>query len=154
VLDGGDTFVETDHDLRGRGRGRTMRTVGEVMTSGVLTIDRDTRVSVVAGILEDERIGGAPLTDVTGSIVGIVTKSDIVHFEFVGGDPIEARVHEIASPRPIKIDASRPLAEAAQMMLEEQVHRLIVVDGESAVGILTSMDFVALSLESEQNGRS
>jgi CBS domain-containing protein len=131
-----------------------MRTVGETMTSNVRTIERDTHVSVVAGILDDEDIGGAPLVDAIGALVGIVTKSDIVHFESVGGDPIEARVHEIASPHPLTIDVSSPLADAARTMVEKQVHQMIVLDGEAVVGILTSMDFVALALESDDYGGS
>jgi CBS domain-containing protein len=123
-----------------------MPTVREVMTADLRMIERDKRVSAVAGILDDENIGAAPLVDETGSIVGIVTKSDIVHFEFVGGDPIEARVSEIASPHPVTIDADRAASEAAKIMLKKQLHQLLVVDGEEVIGIITSMDFVALAV--------
>ena len=122
-----------------------MPTVREVMTADLRLIERDKRVSAVAGILDQEKIGAAPLVDETGSIVGIVTKSDIVHFEFVGGDPIEARISEIASPHPVTIEADRAASEAAKIMLENQIHHLLVIDGEEVIGIITSMDFVALA---------
>ena len=123
-----------------------MRTILDMMSPNVRTIECDAFVSVVAGILDAEKIGGAPLVDEEGAIVGVISKSDIVHFEYVGGDPIEARVSEIASPHLITIDVSSPLADAAQKMLEEHVHRLIVIDGEAVVGVLSSLDFVALAL--------
>jgi len=131
-----------------------MRTIREMMTPNLRTIQRDTLVSEVAGIFELEKIGGAPLIDEDGNVVGLVSKSDIVHFEFVGGDPFEARAWEIASPHLLTIDVSSPLADAARKMLEEHVHRLMVVDGETQVGILTSLDFVALALEGDESGRN
>lgn len=131
-----------------------MRTIREVMTPNVRTIQRNALISEIAGVFELEKIGGAPLVDEDGNIVGLVSKSDIVHFEFVGGDPFEARAFEIASPHVLTIDVSSPLADAARKMLEEHVHRLMVVDGEAPVGILTSLDFVALALEGEENGGS
>jgi CBS domain-containing protein len=121
-----------------------------MMTSNIRTVERDKRVSAVAGILDGENIGAMPIVDEAGSIVGIVTTSDIVHFDSVGGDPTEARVHEIASPRPIELEVSSSLADAARLMLERHVHHLIVVEDEAMVGILTSMDFVALALKSER----
>ena len=130
-----------------------MPMVREIMTPNFRTVERNLSVSEVAGIFEAEKIGGAPLVDGDGNIVGLVSKSDIVHFEFVGGDPFQARVSEIASPRVLTVDASCPLADAARKMLEEHVHRLMVVDGEAYVGILTSMDFVALALEADEIGR-
>ncbi len=128
-----------------------MRTVREIMSPDVRTIHRDTFVSEAAGIFDREKIGGAPLVDMNGTVVGIVSKSDIIHFEFVGGDPIEARVWEIASAHVLTIDVASTLADAARKMIENQVHRLIVVDGDERVGILTSMDFVALALADAEN---
>jgi CBS domain-containing protein len=132
-------------------RGAHMRTIREIMTPNVRTIPANTLVSEVAGIFELEKIGGAPLVDEDGNIVGLVSKSDIVHFEFVGGDPYEARVWEIASPHLLTIDVSSPLVDAARKMLEEHVHRLMVVDGEEPVGMLTSLNFVSLALDADES---
>jgi CBS domain-containing protein len=129
-----------------------MRTIREIMTPNVRTIERNTLISEVAGIFDLEKIGGAPMVDEDGNIVGLVSKSDIVHFEFIGGDPFEVRACEIATSQLLTIDVSSPLADAAHKMLEEHVHRLLVVDGEAPVGILTSLDFVALALEGDESG--
>ena len=50
----------------------------------------------------------------------------------------------MSSP-PITVRRLTPLAEAARLMRERSVHRLVVVDErDRAMGVLSSMDFVAL----------
>ena len=130
-----------------------MRTVQDIMTATLCSIPRDTHVSEVAGILERERISGAPLVDEFNRMVGIISQTDIVHLDFVGGDPYEARASEIASPHVITIDQSASLRDAAAIMIREQVHRLVAMDGERRVGIISSFDFVALVSEGELGGQ-
>jgi CBS domain-containing protein len=117
------------------------------MSRCVQTIHRDTYVSEVAGIFDVERIGAAPLVSEGGDTVGIITKSDITRFDYVGGDPYTARAWEIANPEPSTIEASAPLEQAARMMSEDRIHHLIVVEGDAIVGILSSLDFVTLFAE-------
>ncbi len=117
------------------------------MTQSVQTIHRDTYVSEVAGIFDVERISAAPLVSEAGGFVGIITKSDITRFDYVGGDPYSARAWEIANPDPSTIEASASLEEAAQTMSDNRIHHLIVVEKGVIVGILSSLDFVKLYSE-------
>lgn len=106
-------------------------------------IHRETTIAEVAGILDCEGISGAPLINDAGDVVGMVSKSDIVHFEFVGGDPFMGQVWEIGKTRIKSIPEHATAKEAAQIMLLEHIHRLLVVDADGeAVGMLTSFDFV------------
>ena len=112
-------------------------------------VHKDTVISEVAGIFEAEKISGAPLVDDTGEVVGMITKSDIVHFEFVGGDPFVGRAWEIARRRIKTIREDASIKEAAQAMLEDHIHRLMVVDDEDEpIGMLTSFDYVRHIAES------
>ncbi|MCA8922059.1 MAG: CBS domain-containing protein [Planctomycetes bacterium] len=112
-------------------------------------IHRNTVIAEVAGILDSEEISGAPLIDDSGEVVGLVSKSDIVHFEFIGGDPYQARVWEIGRTRLKTIAEDAKAKEAAQLMLMNHIHRLLVVDADgSPVGMLTSFDFVRHVAES------
>jgi CBS domain-containing protein len=124
-----------------------MQSIREIMTESVCTIHRDKLVCEVEGIFIEHEISGAPLVDADGRIVGIISKSDIIHFDFTGGDPNEARAWEIASPRVITVDASVSVAEAARKLLDEHIHRLVVTDGERTVGVVSSLDFVKLILD-------
>lgn len=127
-----------------------MQSIREIITESVFTVHRDKLVCEVEGIFVTHEISGAPLVDSNGRMVGIISKSDIIRFDFTGGDPNEARAWEIASPRVITIDASASVTEAARKMLAEHIHRLVVTDGEEIVGVVTALDFVKLVVEADE----
>jgi len=52
--------------------------VEDIMTAKVRTIEPDTPVSEIAEIMLDKRINRLPVVESGGSIVGIVTRADIV----------------------------------------------------------------------------
>ena len=51
-------------------------------------------------------------------------------------------VRDIMSERPVTVAADAPLAAAGKVMVDRHIHRLIVVDGEKPVGIVTALDIV------------
>jgi len=114
------------------------------MSPVVCTIPRATLVCEVEGILVAKRISGAPLVDNAGKVVGIISKSDIVRFDFTGGNPAEAAAWEIASPSVITVPPSCTLTAAAQLMLEKHIHRLLVSHDGEIVGLVSALDFVRL----------
>ncbi len=119
-----------------------MLLVRDIMTSKVRTLHRDTVISDVEKVFLTNKISGAPLVDDTGTAVGFVSKSDISRFDSTGDDPFYARAHEIANPNVITAEPSASIMEAAQLMLDEHVHHLVVMDGQDIVGVLSAFDFV------------
>ena len=122
-----------------------MQRVRDIMTSTVRTLHRDTVVSDVENVFLTKKISGAPLVDDTGTAVGFISKSDISRFDLTGDDPFYARAHEIANPKVIATEPSASIAQAAQLMLSEHVHHLVVMDGQNIVGVLSAFDFVRVA---------
>ncbi len=125
--------------------------VSEIMTSNPRSMHRNTLVCVAAGILTSNSISAAPIVDDRGKITGMITKSDITRFDSTGDDPNYAKVHEIASPNLIRIDSSASVSAAAQKMLANQIHHLLVQENEMVIGILSSFDFVKLTANDLNN---
>lgn len=50
--------------------------VNEIMTQPVITIGEDTPLQEAARIMLQDRIGGIPVVDKNGNLVGIVTETD------------------------------------------------------------------------------
>ncbi len=124
-----------------------MQTVSEIMTPTVMAIHRDETIFQAEKIFVTQNISGAPISDGTGNLVGFVSKTDIIRFDSSGEDPTYTRLHEIASPKVVTINTSVPINEAAQKMLQEHIHHLVVMEGEDMVGLLSSFDFVRLAAE-------
>lgn len=119
-----------------------MQLVRDIMTSTVRTLHRDTVICDVEKAFLKSNISGAPIVDDLGTVVGFVSKSDISRFDSTGDDPFYARAYEIANPKVIKIEPSASVEAAAQLMLHEHLHHLVVMDGQTVVGVLSAFDFV------------
>lgn len=121
-----------------------MRLVRDHMTSQIQTLHHETVVCDVEKTFLKSNISGAPLVDDSESVVGFVSKSDISRFDSTGDDPFYARACEIANPRVITVESSESIEVAAQRMLNEHVHHLVVMDGQTIAGMLSAFDFVRL----------
>ncbi len=71
--------ILSDRDLLLEGFGHTVttKTVQDVMSHPVLTVDQNTEIHLLAKILLKERIGALPITN-NKTIIGIITRSDIL----------------------------------------------------------------------------
>jgi len=121
-----------------------MRLVRDYMTSQIQTLHHETVVCDVEKAFLKSNISGAPLVDDSESVVGFVSKSDISRFDSTGDDPFYTRAYEIANPRVITVESSESIEVAAQRMLNEHVHHLVVMDGQTIAGMLSAFDFVRL----------
>jgi len=74
-----------------------------------------------------------------------LTADDISSFHVV--EPPEATVQEIMTPMIFKVEADTPVREIAGIMIGGRIHRLLVVDRERIIGIVTTMDLLKLISE-------
>jgi CBS domain-containing protein len=139
----------------------------DIMTTEVITVAPETRVSDLAQTLSGKNIGGVPVVDADGALVGIVTQSDLVervqelqmppalnildlhvylqipsHLFQKVQKMLGATVADIMSPKPVTVSPDTPLPQIAALMEKQQVHTLPVVDGGKIVGIIGKMDLV------------
>jgi len=89
-------------------------------------------------------VGSLPVVH-NDRVVGVVTDRDLVVRVIAAGlDPDATHVVEIASDRPVTVEASTGLDEALQLMAEHQVRRLPVVENDRLVGVIAQADVARL----------
>ena len=146
----------------------TKNTVAAFMQTDVVTVTEGTSLGEVGRLLLERRVSGVPVVDRLKRPVGIVSLTDIVDStvnenrqfgdeklyyramahtaDGVGrGFHVDATMdaaETVMTPLVLRIDGRASIVAAARVMTQERVHRLIVVDGEKMVGIITSMDIV------------
>jgi len=128
--------------------------VADVMTIDPITVASDASIETAERLLRVNRIGGLPVVDADGNLVGVISQSDLL---LAASPSIEAairnrpsglRVGELMSSPAITIALATPVPEAARRMRDARVHRLVAVDdGGRPVGVLSAMDFVTLFAE-------
>lgn len=117
-------------------------TVKEVMTDGVIAIEKDSKVREAADMLRDEGIRGLVVVD-DGEAIGIVVCRDIVYqLVAAGGDPEEVDISEVMSTDLIVAEEEELLDDVAMAMVRNNVSRVPVVRNDMLVGIVTQSDIL------------
>ena len=147
----------------------SIRTVRTLMNPDVMTVADDMTTDELARYLVEREISGAPVVDSQGRLVGVVSMTDIGRHVAEPGDAERSgfsadeafgltpdvpgprmmegaavSVRDVMTPTVHVISATASAGEAARLMVEERVHRLVVTDGHDPVGIITSMDLLKM----------
>ena len=124
-----------------------MRVV-DVMTSDVITVNAGTTITEAARLMFRNRVSGLPVCDADSCLVGMITEADFLRLEVARhGDEMPSSVEtvgEVMTREVTTIDPHAELAEAAKVMVYQDVNRLPVVDDASRMlGIVSRLDVVA-----------
>ncbi len=119
--------------------------VKEVMQEDVITVRFNTPVKEVVKILRNEGISGVVVVDMVGEIMGVVSTLDIFKILGTQEEANSLVAEDIMTPFSINITPEDNLVEATSAMLENNIHRLIVVASPTRrrpIGIVTATDIV------------
>jgi CBS-domain-containing membrane protein len=115
----------------------------DIMTADVYALEVDASAEEAAWGLTRRHIGGAPVHDDKGALVGVLTKGDLVNPEPAQWIKGEATVADIMNPDVLTVLADDPALLIAIGMVQRKIHRVIVMDGNlRMVGIVTAFDIV------------
>lgn len=132
--------------------------VRDVMTADVRVIEATAGLRAAAAMLFTGRISGAPVVSGDGELVGVLSERDILakqapRVHGFGRRAAEERRRQDArtagdacSSPALVITPEAPLRQAAAVMLEHDVSRLVVVARGAIVGIITHHDVLAALL--------
>lgn len=115
-----------------------MRTVKEVMSSPVKTVESSLSAQEVISFFKVHNISGAPVVNEKGFAVGLVSRSDLVS----GTDLSDSTVADLMTPFVFEISPDEELLTVAKSMVDAKIHRVVVTEEGLPVGIVTSLDLV------------
>jgi CBS domain-containing protein len=124
--------------------------VRDVMSRDVQVASTDTSLVDAARLMRHQGIGFLPVVE-DGIVLGVVTDRDMVMRGIAEGRNIHmATVGEIMTPAMMWCYADEVLTEAAQMMEENHVRRLLVLDMNKRLVGLLSLDDLAAKMSSDR----
>ncbi len=117
--------------------------VYDVMTPDVIMVGPEASLAEAAQLMKEQDIGPLPVCD-SGQVFGMVTDRDIaVRAVAEGRDPKATRVREVMTPDVVCCFETDEVEEAARLMQEAQLRRLLVIDDDRRlVGIVSLADIV------------
>ena len=128
------------------GRARQQRSrkgrIADVMSADIRTIRPDDTVQQAAQLMSNDDTGVLPVTDEESRVVGMITDRDIaIRLASTAKDPAKTRVREIMSQEIQYCYEDEDVQHVADLMADEQLHRLPVMDRrQHLVGIVSIGD--------------
>lgn len=144
-----------------------MKKAVDIMTKNVITVQKDTTVVELANLLATRNIGGTPVVDAEGRLLGVVTESDLidqkkkVHIPTVltildsviyleSPDKMEkemlkmagSTVGDIYTENAETVSEETTLEDIATTMSEQNIHTLPVMRGDELVGVIGKKDII------------
>ncbi|HEX6255091.1 MAG TPA: CBS domain-containing protein [Euzebyales bacterium] len=131
---------------------RPRLSVGDVMTADPVVLYEDMPLRTAALLLYHFDVSGAPVRTTDGGLVGVLSESDVLAAECPPDVRLGRRAAQrraLGAARTVGEACGRPartvppdtdLAEAASMMWDDDIGRLVVVSGAEIVGIVSRHD--------------
>lgn len=124
--------------------------VHEVMTRGVITIERDASAAEAMKKMMDRRVTSL-LVERGGTLddYGIITRKDLIdNVVAAGGNPHEVKVKDIMSEPLLNINSNIRVENVARLMAKTGIRRFPVLDNGQVVGLVSNSDIIkAYALE-------
>jgi predicted transcriptional regulator len=143
-------------------------TAKTLMSHPVITLQPEMTCEEAIDILITHRIGGAPVVNRQGGLIGVLSLHDVLKsgmaFSASGGDyfsesvidrmlaqegfhleiPTQGFVSDFMTRQVFIAEPDTPVAELAQRMREQRIHRLIILDprNQKPVGIVSTFDLL------------
>jgi CBS domain-containing protein len=140
----------------------------DIMTHAVHSIRSDMDLREAMLELDERGISGAPVVDERGTLVGVVSQTDIViyylgrddelthegdyyHRASLSGETVKGfqvldtnvpRVTEVMSPVTVTAPPETSLRELAKLMVSREIHRVIITQGGDVVGVVSALDLL------------
>lgn len=122
------------------------RTVNQVMTHDPRSVAPDDTLQQAARLMREADTGALIVVE-GGEVRGIVTDRDIVVRAIADGrDPSSTKVADVATTSTVTVTPDQSASEAAQLMRENDIRRLVVVHDGRPAGIVSIGD-LAIELD-------
>ena len=122
----------------------TPKPIGEVMTRAVIFIHPDDSIKDAATKMKDQDVGLLPVCE-GDRVVGLLTDRDITIRGIAAGlNPEGTRIREVMSSGAISCFEDDDVSEAAHIMRDKQVRRLIVLNRDNRLAGLVSLGDIAV----------
>jgi CBS domain-containing protein len=125
--------------------------VKEVMTQGVECVRPDDNIAAAAQKMKDLDVGALPVCGDGDRLVGMLTDRDITVRATAGCcDPSGTCVRDAMTPDIVYVFDDQDVCEAARLMKEKQIRRLVVLNRDKRLVGIVSLGDLAVDARDEE----
>ena len=117
-----------------------MPQVRDLMVSSVVTIGPSTSVVDAARQMIQQEKGPLPIVEGDRPVAMVTDRDIVAHVVAEGRDPSSTTVDDVASHDLVTVGPDQDVDEARQLMDQHELDRILVVEGDRLVGIISEAD--------------
>jgi CBS domain-containing protein len=132
------------------------QTINDVMHKGLLVCSPETSLGKVAALLTEHHVHALLVAEEADQPLGIISDYDLLAGEWLSVDEESLNTMRKLTARDLmtspiaSIDVNTSVNEAAKLMADKRIHRMLVTDGGKPVGVISISDFVAAIAAQEE----
>ncbi len=115
--------------------------IGDVMSAEVMTVSPGLSIPELLNLMLITKHLGFPVKE-TGSIVGMVTLSDIQKVDHIDREAMQ--VKDIMTRDIVTLSKDTEIMKAYRLMVERQIGRIPIMEEDSLIGIVTKTDILKI----------
>lgn len=115
--------------------------VEEIMSTPVYAISPNKTLKSAAQFMIKHKIGSLPVIDANGSLVGIITKHDMLK-AFSSKFYNIFKISDFMVEKPAVVSPTHSIYHIIDVLLQSEMKRIIVVDNSKPIGIITRSDIL------------
>ena len=123
--------------------------IADIMQTTVRAVTGDMPVSEIIIQLADAQVSGLPVVDSRHRVIGVVSSTDLIAAQAETRSAEEREilleqtsVQDLMTRRPLMIESTAEIQEAARHMLYAEVRRLFVEEEGALAGVVSQTDIV------------
>lgn len=123
-------------------------TVSSIMTTQLVTVNADDKLSKVRDILTKKRIHHVPVVE-GSKLIGIVTTGDLMWLNKSFDEYDSINVSDVMTRKIATLDPDDKIGSAAEVLLENLFHCIPIVEDGKLVGLVTAHDVLKYEYSKE-----
>jgi len=114
------------------------------MSHPVVTIHEKVSIFDACKLMAKNKIGSLVIVE-NHRPEGIITERDVINKVIaLGKDPSKTTVQEVMTKGVTVVDTQATLLQITNLMRQNKYRRMVIVEGEEVVGIITARDILAM----------
>lgn len=116
--------------------------ISSLMHREVFSVRPDDTMQEIEEEMVARHLTWVPVVDTDGVALGVISSGDLLRFHADARQASKVCAWQICTYKPISVRPDTPVSDVARLMVKTGIHHVVVTEGSSIKGVVSSLDFV------------
>lgn len=117
-------------------------TISDIMQKNIFVVNVDDSIAHVESFLTENKLSFIPVTDDENNCFGVISDYDILKFHQDNRNSKLEHAWEVCSHSILSVDRNVSVLDAANLVIDNKVHHLVVSSRDAIDGVISSIDLL------------